>query len=108
MVLPHRRGVALKAFADEHFFSGASGNRALGALRLRRRSQEQAAEKKIARTFLPEKGHWHRLHCLQATLSGPRGSVNRGSLRGVGLACPTRHRARAGSDAKRASGAPGA
>jgi hypothetical protein len=45
MVLPHRRGVTLKAFADEHFFPrrvGKSGR--FGTLRLRRRRKEQAAE----------------------------------------------------------------
>src|SRR5712691_10969858 len=46
MVLPHRRGVALKAFADEHFFSRCVGESLrIGALRLRRSRREQAGEK---------------------------------------------------------------
>src|SRR6266576_1500726 len=46
VVLPHGRGVALKAFADEHVFSGRIGESLrLGALRLRRSRKEQAAEK---------------------------------------------------------------
>src|SRR3977135_1794462 len=75
MILPHRRGVALKAFADEHFFSrrggrsgrvGKSGR--LGTLRLRRRREEQAAEKNRKRGST-EKGHRDCLLSLPATIS---------------------------------------
>src|SRR5712672_2738158 len=59
MVLPHRRGVALKAFADEHFFSRRIGEPGrLCALRVRRRREEQAAEKNRKDVFAE---HWHRL-----------------------------------------------
>src|SRR5258708_8733754 len=99
MVLPHRWGVALKAFADEHFFSRCVGEPGrLGALRLRRRRQEQAAEKNRKNVFA-EKGHLAPPR-LQATISGPRGSVNRGSLRPAGWACPMRHPAPAVSRPK--------
>src|SRR3977135_909533 len=46
MVLPPRRGVALKAFSDEHFFSRRIGESLrLGALCMRRSRREQGAEK---------------------------------------------------------------
>src|SRR6266481_3869333 len=57
MVLPHRRGMALKTLADEHFFSrrvGKSGR--FGTLRLRRLRKEQAAEKN-RKGGLTGKGH---------------------------------------------------
>src|SRR3979490_1083160 len=68
MILPHRRGVALKAFADEHFFSGRVGKSGrLGTLRLRRRREEQAAEKNRKRGST-EKGHRDCLLSLPATI----------------------------------------
>src|SRR5258708_15269237 len=87
MVLPHRWGVALKAFADEHFFSRCVGEPGrLRALRLRRRRQEQAAEKN-RKNVVAEKGHLAPPR-LQATLNGPRRSVNRGPYILAGWACP--------------------
>src|SRR5712691_8107393 len=69
MVLPHRRGVALKAFADEHFFSRRVGEPGrLGALRLRRRRRDQAAEKNRKGGFTG-KGHGDGLLSLPATIS---------------------------------------
>src|SRR5229473_3673959 len=69
VVLPHGRGVALKAFADEHFFSRRIGESLrLGALRLRRLSREQAAEKN-RKGGLTGNGHGDCLLSLPATIS---------------------------------------
>src|SRR6266487_6866223 len=69
VVLPHRRGVALKAFADQHFLSRRVGEPGrLGALRLRRRREEQAADENRKRGFTG-KGHGDCLLWLPATIS---------------------------------------
>src|SRR6266705_3317707 len=69
VILPHRRGVALKAFADEHFLSRRVGEPGrLGALRLRRWCEEQAEEENRERG-LTGKGHGDCLLSLPATIS---------------------------------------
>src|SRR5438552_12394123 len=69
VVLPHGRGVALKAFADEHFFSRRIGESLrLGALRLRRSRPEQAAQKN-RKGGLTGNGHGDCLLSLPATIS---------------------------------------
>src|SRR5712672_1739296 len=69
VVLPHRRGVALKTFADEHFLARRIGEPGrLCALRVRRRREEQAAENN-RKDALTGKGHGEWLLSLPATIS---------------------------------------
>src|SRR5882672_3359659 len=69
VVLPHRRGVTLKAFADEYFLSRCIGEPGrLGTLRLRLRREEQAAEKNREGGFTGNE-HGDCLLSVPATIS---------------------------------------